>query len=230
MLRCLIIDDEPLALKLLTDYVGRSAHTSLIEAYTNPITALQSIDTQPPDLILLDVQMPELTGVQFAKIVRGKYPVIITTAYPDYALEGYELDIVDYLLKPISFERFERAVLKVLRREPPAPPTASMVDFLFIKSGYKIQRIDLEDILYLEGLSDYVRIQTTAGPVLTLDTLRNFAESLPSAQFMRVHRSWIVALARIDYIERNRIVIGNQRIPIGATYQKAFWEKIEPGI
>lgn len=231
MLRCLIIDDEPLAIKLLTDYVQRSEYTRLIEGYANPIKALQELDANPPDLILLDVQMPELTGIQFAKIVQGKYPVIITTAYSDYALEGYELDIVDYLLKPISFERFQQAVLKVLRRETPTQPSeqppSPAADYLFIKSGYKTQRIDIDDILYLEGLSDYVRIQTGKGPILTLDTLRNFAESLPQDQFMRVHKSWIVSFAKIDYIERNRIVIGDQRIPIGATYQKAFWEKIE---
>lgn len=232
MLRCLIIDDEPLAVKLLQDHVQACADTVLAKAFHNPIKAMQALDETEVDLIFLDVQMPELSGVQFAKIVQGKYAVVLTTAYPDYALEGYELDIVDYLLKPISLERFERAVEKVLDRQDgqsvvsasaktdPTPPV------LFVKSGYKTQRIDLEGIRYLEGLSDYVRIQTGEGPVLTLDTLKNFTETLPGDRFVRVHKSWIVALPHIDYIERNRIVIGDQRIPIGGTYQEEFWKRI----
>lgn len=232
MLRCLIIDDEPLAVKLLQDHVQACADTVLAKAFHNPIKAMQALDETEVDLIFLDVQMPELSGVQFAKIVQGRYPMVLTTAYPDYALEGYELDIVDYLLKPISLDRFERAVEKVLDRQDgqalvsasakkePTPPV------LFVKSGYKTQRIDLADIRYLEGLSDYVRIQTGEGPVLTLDTLKNFNKTLPGERFVRVHKSWIVALPHIDYIERNRIIIGDQRIPIGATYQEEFWKRI----
>ncbi len=232
MLRCLIIDDEPLAVKLLQDHVQACPNTILAEAFHNPIKAMQALDEVEVDLIFLDVQMPELSGVQFAKIVQGKYPVVLTTAYPDYALEGYELDIVDYLLKPISLGRFERAVEKVMDRQEVRPvasasaKTDPVPPVLFVKSGYKTQRIDLEDIRYLEGLSDYVRIQTGEGPVLTLDTLKNFTETLPGERFVRVHKSWIVALPHIDYIERNRIVIGDQRIPIGGTYQEEFWKRI----
>jgi DNA-binding LytR/AlgR family response regulator len=232
MLRCLIIDDEPLAVKLLQDHVEACPYTELAEAFHNPIKALQSLEETAVDLIFLDVQMPELSGVQFAKIIQGKYSVVLTTAYPDYALKGYELDIVDYLLKPISLERFERAVQKVMDRlngEEGMVASAkkeSLPSVLFVKSGYKTQRIDLEDIRYLEGLSDYVRIQTADGPVLTLDTLKHFAETLPSDRFVRVHRSWIVAIPHIDYIERNRIIIGDQRIPISATYQEDFWKRI----
>lgn len=143
------------------------------------------------------------------------------------------MDVVDYLLKPISLERFERAVAKVLNRQFPVDQGLAYAkkdhspDVLFVKSGYKTQRINLEDIQYLEGLSDYVRIQTAEGPVLTLGTLKHFVETLPDERFIRVHKSWIVAIPRIDYIERNRIMIGDQRIPIGATYQEAFWKRIQ---
>ena len=232
MLHCLIIDDEPLAIKLLKDHVLQCQHTVLEGTFHDPIKAMQALENLTVDLIFLDVQMPELSGVQFAKIVQGRYPVILTTAYTEYALQGYDLDIVDYLLKPISLTRFEQAVHKFMQQQPlrnipqASAKKESQLDMLFVKSGYKTQRINLEDILYLEGLSDYVRIQTKKGPVLTLDTLKNFAESLPVSQFIRVHKSWIIAIPHIDFIERNRIMIGEQRIPIGATYQDGFWKHI----
>ena len=228
MLRCLIIDDEPPAIKLLQNYVERHELLTLAAAYSNPIEALQQIDQHAIDFILLDIQMPELSGVQFAKIVKGKYPVILTTAYETYALAGYELHVVDYLLKPISYERFSAAIDKVPNADAAADTTSSTQarDYIFVKNGYLTQRIDLNQILWLEGLSDYVRIQTSSGPILTLDTLKNFATTLPTDRFIRVHRSYLVAIDKIDYIERNRIVIGEQRIPIGGTYQEAFWQRI----
>jgi DNA-binding LytR/AlgR family response regulator len=232
MLKCIVIDDEPLAVKLLSNYVVKCEFTTLAAAYNNPIEALKNLEYLPVDLILLDVQMPELSGVQFAKIVQGKYPVIITTAYEEYALEGYQLDIIDYLLKPISYARFIAAIDRArLRNTNVSVPekevdTSSSQTYIFVKSGYKTQRIDLNDILYVEGMSDYIRIHTSNGTVLTLDSLKGFGASLPADRFMRVHKSYIIALHKLDFIENNRILVGEKRIPIGGTYQEAFWERI----
>ena len=233
MLKCIIIDDEPLAVKLLADYATKTEGIEAVAQFTNPITAIQALEEHQPDFIFLDVQMPELSGIQFAKIVKGKYPVILTTAYEQYALQGYELDVVDYLLKPISLERFQQAVLKLQERQTspalnPSLPTASAKNYIFVKSGYKTIRIDLTDILYLEGLSDYVRIQTTEESILTLDTMKHLVKELPGDRFMRVHRSYIVALDKIEFIERNRIIIQEKYIPISATYQEEFWQRIKP--
>lgn len=231
MLKCIIIDDEPLAGRLLADYVAKTDNIELVNLFTNPITGLQSLEEAKVDIIFLDIQMPELSGIQFAKIIKGKYPVILTTAYEEYALQGYELDVIDYLLKPISLERFQQAIGKTLARIQPATNTkqavTTSVDYMFIKSGYQTQRVAYDDILYLEGLSDYVRIQTKQGPILTLDTMKNLASILPSHLFMRVHRSYIIALDKIEYIENNRIVIEEKHIPISASYQDEFWEFVE---
>lgn len=228
MLNCMIIDDEPLAVRLLGDYVTKTEGLTLAGQFTNPIEALQSLDTTKVDLLFLDIQMPELSGIQFAKIIKGKYPVILTTAYEEYALQGYDLDVIDYLLKPISLERFQQAIAKAkLRIQPvsanPAPTTLPATNHIFIKSGYQTQRIAYDDILYLEGLSDYVRIQTRQGAVLTLENMKDLVNVLPEQLFMRVHRSYIVALDKINYIENNRIVIDEKFIPISASYQEQFW-------
>lgn len=229
MLNCMIIDDEPLAVRLLGDYVTKTEGLALAGQFTNPIEALQSLDTTKVDLLFLDIQMPELSGIQFAKIIKGKYPVILTTAYEEYALQGYDLDVVDYLLKPISLERFQQAVAKAKLRIQPisssrAPATLPATNHIFIKSGYQTQRIAYDDILYLEGLSDYVRIQTRQGAILTLENMKDLVNVLPEQLFMRVHRSYIVALDKINYIENNRIVIEEKHIPISASYQEQFWE------
>lgn len=231
MLKCIIIDDEPLAVKLLLDYAHKTADLEAVAHFTNPIKGIQELEQFQPDLIFLDVQMPELSGIQFAKIVQGKYPVILTTAYEQYALEGYDLDIVDYLLKPISLERFQQAIAKLQQRLVPSTKSTTSSDtnqYIFVKSGYKTVRIDLVDILYVEGLSDYVRIQTTKESILTLDTMKHLLQQLPQERFMRVHRSHIVALDKIDFIERNRIIIQEKYIPISASYLDDFWKRIKP--
>lgn len=229
MLNCIIIDDEPLAVRLLGDYVTQTEGLSLIGQFTNPIKGLQSLEQSNVDLLFLDIQMPELNGIQFAKIIKGKYQVILTTAYEEYALQGYDLDIIDYLLKPISLERFQQAIAKAQQRMRPVhsnsapiiPPATN--HHIFIKSGYQTQRIAYDDILYLEGLSDYVKIQTTKGAILTLENMKDLVRLLPEQLFMRVHRSFIIALNKINYIENNRIVINEKHIPISASYQDEFW-------
>jgi len=231
MIKFVLIDDEPLAIDLLEDYINMTEGLELAGRFTNPIDALHALDKLQPDVVCLDVQMPELTGIQFMKITKGKYPVVLTTAYQEYALEGYEHDIVDYLLKPVSIDRFLIAVEKIKKRvsvntESKMAKTVSVSDYIFIKSEYKTLKIDLADIRYLEGLSDYVAIHVDGKKHLTLDRLKAFESKLPSSSFVRVHKSYIINLAHIDHVERNRIVMGDQRIPVGATYQKAFVKRL----
>lgn len=238
-MKCIIIDDEPLAVQLLADYVNKTDGLELLNTYTNPIVALQSLDTVPPDLVFLDVQMPELNGIQFLKITNRKYPVILTTAYENYALEGYEHDVIDYLMKPISYERFLMGISKAKERlkdkiltNTPATTTVvatapSVANYIFVKSEYKIQKIDFSDILYLEGLGDYVAIHTATEKILTLENMKDLVAQLPRERFIRVHRSFVVAIEKIDFIERHRIVIGKKYIPISATYKDGFYEVIK---
>jgi two-component system LytT family response regulator len=233
MIRCAVIDDEPWAVSLLADYIGKTDFLELVFSTSNAIEALQKIQQQPVDLVFLDIQMPELTGLQFMKINAGRSKVILTTAYSEYALEGYEHNVVDYLLKPISFERFYTAALKakeLLQHTTVAAPAVPVItqspDFIFIKTDSRIVNVSLSDILYIEGLKDYIAINTTKEKLITLDSLKTLEENLPRQRFIRVHKSYIVAIEKIDSIERNRIFIKNAVIPIGDTYREAFFKAI----
>ncbi|MEL6590393.1 MAG: LytTR family DNA-binding domain-containing protein [Bacteroidota bacterium] len=230
MRQCLIIDDEPLAISLLTDYVRQCPGWELAASFSDPIEALRFLEQEKVDLILLDIQMPSLTGIQFAKVLGNKYPLIFTTAYENYALEGFELEAYDYLLKPISLERFlkamQKASVRLERSAQPAPTTTAPKDYLFVKSGYKTLRLPLADICYLEGLSDYVALHTREEKILTLGSIKSVLERLPAERFVRVHRSYAVSLEQIDSIERNRIIIKGEYIPIGPKYQADFWGRI----
>jgi len=230
-MKCIIIDDEPLAIELLSDYVGKMPDMELVGTYTNPIEALHSLEKQPVDLIFLDIQMPELTGIQFMKITKGKTQFILTTAYENYALESYEYEVVDYLLKPITLDRFMTAVAKVDTKNSAKENTATIQrtpqNFMFVKSGHKTQKVKFDDILYFEGLSDYVAIHSPEGKTLTLEKMKHFAATLPEDRFIRVHKSFIISIEKIDFIERNRVVIGEKYIPIGATYAEEFWKKVK---
>ena len=234
MIRCLVVDDEPLALHILEDYIGKVPFLSLVKSTTSAIEGLSLVQSGAVDLVFLDVQMPELTGIQFLKIINGKCNVILTTAYSQYALDGYELDVVDYLLKPIAFDRFYKAAQKVLQNSnnspaptPEASPVATSNDFIFVKAEHKIRKIYLNDILYIEGLKDYISIFTKTERVITLQNMKKMEESLPEKSFIRVHKSYIVALGKIESIERSRIQIGDKIIPIGDTYREYFFKLIE---
>ncbi|MBE9586027.1 response regulator transcription factor [Mucilaginibacter sp. JRF] len=241
MIRCLVVDDEPLALNILEDYIAKMPFLQLVKATTNPIEALTLVQGGEADLVFLDVQMPELTGIQFLKIANGKAKVILTTAYPQYALEGYELDVVDYLLKPIAFDRFYKAVQKVqgiinptAAANTPAPAAAPaqqqpdfLSDFIFVKTEHKIQKLYLHDILFIEGLKDYISIFTTNERIITLQNMKKMEDALPEKHFIRVHRSYIVSLDKIDSIERSRIFIGDKIIPVGDTYRDDFFRIID---
>jgi len=244
-LKCIAVDDEPLALDIIEDYVSKVPFLELVKRTENAIEALQLVQAGGIDLVFLDIQMPELTGIQFLKIANGKSNYILTTAYSQYALESYDLNVSDYLLKPIAFDRFYKAVEKVHNQqqkaaEPsPAPPPAiaplmstpvavhPVQDFIFVKTEHKIQKIQLDDILYIEGLKDYISIYTKAERIITLQNMKKMEETLPNGQFIRVHKSYIIALDKIESIERSRISIFGKVIPIGDTYRDEFFKHID---
>jgi two-component system LytT family response regulator len=233
-LRCLIIDDKPLAIDILADYVNKVPFLELVGSTINPIEGLGILRDQQVDLAFLDIQMPELTGLQFMKIAGKQCRFILTTAYSDYALDGYEHDVVDYLLKPISFDRFYRAAEKALKILPPAkltfdqpgPVNSNTTKYLFVKTEHRIQRIVLRDLLYIEGVQNYVSLHTTDAKVMSLQTLKGIEEQLPETDFVRVHRSYIVNLRHITSIERSRIFIGDTVIGIGDKYRDEFYKII----
>ncbi|WP_295800164.1 LytTR family DNA-binding domain-containing protein [Mucilaginibacter sp.] len=242
MIRCLIVDDEPLALHILEDYISKIPFLKLVKATTNPIEALTLVQEKLVDLVFLDVQMPELTGIQFLRIANGKAKVILTTAYPQYALEGYELDVIDYLLKPIAFDRFFKSVQKAQGvLQPAAAPIQPepvqhqiqqqqndfLSDFIFVKTEHKIQKVYLNDILFIEGLKDYISIFTPGERIITLQNMKKMEDALPEKNFIRVHKSYIVSINKIDSIERSRIFIGDKVIPVGDTYREEFFKIID---
>jgi DNA-binding LytR/AlgR family response regulator len=231
---CAVVDDEPLALQLIADYVQRTPFLQLVAQTSDPMAAIDLVQQGQAELLFLDIQMPELSGLQLMKIVGHKCRAILTTAYPDYALDGYTFDVIDYLLKPVTFDRFLVAAHKARERMRPvapvqqaAPADMQQPGFIFVRTEYKIQKIDLADILYLEGLRDYVAIHTGGGKVLTQQSMKSFQEQLPGLNFIRVHKSYLVAIDKIKFIERNRIIIGDTYIPVGETYQEAFQHKLQ---
>ncbi len=235
-LNCVIVEDEPLARNLLTEYVRKVPSLNLIEACSSPIVALDVLRNNAIDVLFLDVQMPELTGISLLKVLQKRPLVILTTAYSEYALQGYELDVVDYLLKPITFERFLRAVDKVTLRLESKKPIPQVVEkpsisaeqpFVFIKDGTKLVKVVFDDILYVEGLKDYVTIHLNNQKIVSLQRLKTLEEQLPSDKFIRIHNSFIVALRSIDVVHKNHVQIRNAQIPIGETYKKSFREFIE---
>ena len=233
MIRCLIVDDKPLAIDILKEYAARIPFLQLVYTTQNPLDALEYLRVNPVDLVFLDIQMPELNGIQFMRILNGSCKVILTTAYSEYALEGYEHDVIDYLLKPVSFERFYKAVDKVrdlpLKRQPEFGVASSQQEnnhSLFVRTGYRIQRIDFQTILFIEAKQNYVSIVTGAASVMSLQSISSIEEKLPAALFMRVHKSYIVALEKIDTVEKSRIFIGTASIPIGESYRDAFFARL----
>jgi two-component system, LytTR family, response regulator len=228
-MKCVILDDEPLAVALLTTYINDTENLQLVFASTNAFEAIQYIQKNEVDIVFLDMQMPELTGIQVLKIIGPGYKIIFTTAYTDYALDGYEYNITDYLLKPISFERFTKALEKIYQNNITAKQKSNTIEseFIFIKSDSKMIKINLSDILFIEGLKDYLSIQTSAEKLITLQNLKSFEQHLNTTQFIRVHKSYIVALNKIETIERNRIFMEQYIIPIGETYRDLFLKRIE---
>ncbi|WP_339794612.1 LytTR family DNA-binding domain-containing protein [uncultured Imperialibacter sp.] len=232
-IRCIIVDDEELARALIKEYVSKIPTLELVGAYKSPLEAMEVLQTTPIDLMFLDIQMPELTGIQFLKSLEKKPVVIFTTAYPEYALEGYELDVVDYLVKPVSIERFLHGVnkaTKILHNKTGNSGTTSQQDFIVVHADHKIYRLPLADILYIEGLREYVSYFTADGKrIIALESLKKLEEILPSHMFMRVHKSYIVPINRVRVIEGNMVMIEKKGIPIGASYKEATLKALMPG-
>jgi two-component system LytT family response regulator len=233
-LRCLIVDDEPLARHLLTDYVGKVPFLALHAACASPLAALEVLRTAPIDLLFLDVHMPELTGLELLRSLPRPPLVIFTTAHSEYALPSYELDAVDYLLKPITLDRFLRAVHKAHTRQPPAGPASSPPTrpFLFVKDGPRRVKVRWEDILYVEGLRDYVAIHTRQQKIISLLQLKSLVQQLPADRFIRIHHSYIVALESLDAIYKDKVQVGSHFLPVSESYRpafRAFIDQYQPG-
>ena len=232
-LRTIAIDDEPLALKLVSDYISKTPYLELVGSFDNPLDAIDFLTDNEADVIFVDIQMPDLTGIEFTRTLEGDHKIIFTTAYEKYALEGFKLNAVDYLLKPFSYEEFLKAAgkaHKMAELEAAAVPTLEANNqFLFLKSEYKIRRINFDDILYIEGLKDYIKVFTTGEgkPLLSLNSIKSLEQTFPEEKFMRVHRSYIVNLNRLETIERSRIVFGKTYIPISEQYKDKFQEFLD---
>ena len=232
-LRTIAIDDEPLALRLVNDYIEKTPFLELLGAFDNPLDAIDFLSTQAVDLIFVDIQMPDLTGIEFARSLENAPKIVFTTAYEKYAVEGFKLNAIDYLLKPFSYEEFLKAAQKARKQSELEAQTLPSIEansqFLFLKSEYKIRRINFNDILYIEGLKDYIKVYTTGEdkPVLSLNSMKSLEQKLPENKFMRVHRSFIVNLDRIDTIERSRIIFGKTYIPVSDQYKDKFQEYLD---
>lgn len=228
-LKCIVIDDEPYARDLLSDYIGKLSFLSLFGCYSSGLDALSVVRKQQIDLVFLDIEMPDITGLDFLKTLSDPPKVIFTTAHAEFALDGYELNAVDYLLKPFGFNRFLKAVDKAFATQPvnslPAHENNS-VDYLFVKDGRNIVKVAFSDILFIKGLKDYVKIRTEQGHIISLLTLKGLEEKLPSSRFIRVHNSYIVSMEKIEAVIQNKIKIGSDTVPISNSYRKNFLQWI----
>lgn len=236
-LMCIAVDDEPLALDIMQDYIRKVPFLEFGGRFDNALDAINFLKGNNADLIYLDIQMEDLTGIQMLKFLPERPQVIFTTAYPSFALQGYELDITDYLLKPVSFDRFlvsaNKAYERCRSKMPPAAAPEEMLiansrsDYFFIKTEHRLQKVGFGDILYIEGQGDYLKIITPKENIMTLQTFRRIEEILPENQFVRIHRSYIVAIDKIESVEKNRVSIKGQLLPISDTYKDHFFEVLK---
>lgn len=230
MINCIAIDDEPLALNLMEDYIKKTPYLTLKATCKSAFQAIEIIRKQKIDLAFVDVHMPDLNGIDFLKSLQYKPMIIFTTAYESYAVEGFNLDAIDYLIKPITFDRFLKAANKAneyyeFKNKPSEniPPTSLEKNFLFVRADYQTLKINFENIFYIEGYKDYIKIYTDQpNPILTLQSLKSIEALLPQNGFARVHRSFIISIAKIEAIQRNKIKIKDKYIPIGDLYKEHF--------
>ena len=220
--KCVIIEDEPLAAKKVKSFVDKHPDLEHIQTFFDPLNALNHLNQAQSDIIFLDIQMKQLTGIEFLKTIKTNAKIVMTTAYSEYAIEGYELQVTDYLLKPFSFSRFVKAIEKV---KSELKEHASS-DYIFVKTEYHLKKVMVQDILFVKGMRDYLQIITKSTKIMTLDKFSTYEEKLSNGNFCRVHKSFLVSIPKIDKIERNRIYIGNEVIPIGEAYKEAFLKKI----
>ena len=224
-MRCLLIEDEPLAMLRLKEYVQRVPFLTLAYAVDNGVDAIPILHLESIDVVFLDIEMDGLSGLQLLEALPRRPAVILTTAFDQYALKAFDLQVVDYLLKPYSFERFLQAVT---RAQSVLNPGFAQADpsFLFIKTEYRLQKVSLDQIMYIEGMRDYRRIHLVAEKIMTLETFGELERQLPTQSFCRVHKSYLVALAKIDTVERDRLKIGQVLIPLSNTYREHFYQLI----
>lgn len=231
-LKCIIVDDEPLAQEVLQRYLENTRELELVKTCSNALEAFEILHTEPVDLMFLDISMPVISGIDFLRSLRRSPAVIITTAHPDFALQGYELDVVDYLMKPVSLERFMKAVNKAIERVHRPQPSIreselQKVDYMFVKSDQKLIKIRFSDIDYIEGMKDYVKIFTKEKMIVTLHTMKYFEGSLPSNSFIRIHKSYIVNLDSIRTIQGNELEVRQSaRLPIGSSFKENLMKHI----
>ncbi|QGY45483.1 response regulator [Maribellus comscasis] len=222
-INCIAIEDEPLALKKLVHFIHSVEYLHLLKGFENAIDAIAFLKIQPVDLIFLDIRMKKLSGIQFLEALHVKPKIIITSAYQEYALKGFELEISDYLLKPFTFERFLKSTEKIFH-EIKERKTTDINSFFFLKTENRIEKIEFDSILYIKGMRDYLQVVTSEKKRLTLQSFKNILSVLPENQFARVHNSYIISISKISSIEKNRIRIGNQLIPISDSYKESFYE------
>lgn len=228
MIRCVVIDDEPLARQLLTDFIGKVPELSLEGSFSSALKSLELLRKKQVNVLFLDIQMPDITGIEFLKALDNKPLVVFTTAFAEHALQGYELDVVDYLLKPFDFNRFLKSVTKINQRLTfdKGEKSVDKPDYIFIKDGGKLVKIELSSIRYVKGAREYATIVTIDKKIMSLQTMKSVEEMLPD-EFIRIHNSYIIPLTQIDTVFKNKIQLGDNTLPIGITYKKKFFEALE---
>jgi DNA-binding LytR/AlgR family response regulator len=233
---CIVVDDETLARELLMAHIAKMPHLAIVATCANAIETKLALEKHQPDILFLDIQMPHLTGIDLLRMLKKSPATILTTAYSEYALEGYELDVIDYLLKPIEFERFFKAVSKAiewldrgydLTTHSITTPAEPQNNYFFVKSDYKMVKVVFNEILFIEALQKYVRIYTTTTRIITLMSMSQLEETLPTGQFVRIHRSYIVNLDKIDSIEGNIVRIAKHELPISKGQRETFLDWIK---
>jgi DNA-binding LytR/AlgR family response regulator len=227
MIRCIAIDDEPLALRLISEYASRIPFITLEQTFTNPDEASKWMQQNPVDLLFLDIQMPDVNGIQFYKSLSHKPQVIFTTAYSEYAVEGFNVDAVDYLLKPFEYDRFLKAVYKAKEYMEFLTNQDLQLASIFVKVDYQLMKINLKEIELVEGLDDYIRIHIKPRAVLTLMTLKSLQEKLPASEFVRLHRSYIVPISKIESYGKNKLRVAGKEIPVGSSYGDVYQQLLK---
>lgn len=223
-IRCIIVDDEPLAIEILEEYIKKISWLDLVASLESGLDAIEFVDQHDIDLVFLDIQMPDLSGIKTAELLNNRCEIIFTTAYNQYAIEGFELEARDYLLKPISFDRFLKSVQRLKRQ--PSEPNQINSDYIFVKTEYKIKKIRFDEICYVEGMKDYLRIVTIDEKVMTLLSFAKLILKLPARRFVRIHKSYVVAVDAIDSVEKGKVRVGEKLLPIGETHKEAFLKLI----
>lgn len=229
ILNCAIVDDEPLALNLMESYVSKTPFLNLAGKYSSAVQAMKELPGEHIDLLFLDIQMPELNGLEYSKMVSPETRIVFTTAFEQYAIDGYRVNALDYLLKPVSYADFLQAANKAVQWFELLHQPQEEITSIFVKSDYKLIQIPLSNILYIEGLKDYIKIyeENSSKPILSLMSMKAIEELLPSSRFMRVHRSYIVQKNKIRVIDRGRIVFGKTYIPVSDSYKQAFQDYLD---